>query len=131
MWYCAQDNRKPAVTSGFVIDSYEKGRLLDPSDYQTREPVKLRRDAPKAVSQPSTDGRKRKGRGRGSAKAASPRPMTSEDSPRWLRFFKEAERKKSFQYIGAMLKRNSELTCDALAMHLHDKVVPFENSHRA
>ena len=131
VWYCAQDNSKPTVTPGFVIDSYEKGKLMDPNDYPTLGPRKPRKGQPKKVrSRPLTSGRKRKGRGRGGARAASPQPIVqytpTGDSPKWLRFFKEAEYTKSLQYIGAMFKKNAELTNDALAIHLNNKVGPFE-----
>ena len=130
MWYCAQDHNKPTVMPAFVIDSYEKGRILDPNDYPTRGPEKPRKDEPKRVRTRSASGRKRRGKGRGGAKAASPQPASSsvppEESPKWLRFYKEAERTKSLQYIGAMFKKNAELTYDALSIHLHNKVAPFE-----
>ena len=134
VWYCAQDYSKPTVTPGFVIDSYEKGKLMDPDDYPTRGPEKPRKGETKRVrSRPSTSGRKRRGRGRGGAKAASPRPTPqstpSEEAPKWLRFFKEAEYVKSLQYIGAMFKKNAELTHDALAIHLHNKVGHFTLAH--
>ena len=134
MWYCAQDYSKPTVTPAFVIDSYEKGKLLDPNDYPTRGPEKPRKDEPKRVrTRPGASGRKRRSRGKGGAKAASPQPMPSstppEESPKWLRFYKEAERTKSLQYIGAMFKKNAELTHDALAIHLHNKASPFEPNH--
>ena len=135
MWYCAQDYNKPTVTPGFVMDSYEKGKLLNPNDYPTRGPEKLRKDEPKRVrSRSTTNVRKRRGKARGGTKAASPRPTSSsaslEESPKWLRFFKEAEHTKSLQYIGAMFKKNAELTHDALAIHLHNKVGPSQLSHR-
>jgi len=130
MWYSAQDYTKPTVTPAFVIDSYEKGKLMDPNDYPTRGPEKPRRDEPKRVRSRPVTSRKRRGRGRGGSTAASPRatPPTgpSEESPKWLRFFKEAEHTKSLQYIGAMFKKNAELTHDALAIHLHNKVGLFE-----
>ena len=131
LWYCAQDNSKPTVTPGFVIDSYEKGKLMDPNDYPTLGPRKPRKGQPKkARSRPSTSGRKRRGRGRGVARVASPQPVLQytppDESPKWLRFFREAEYTKSSQYIGAMFKKNAELTHDALAIHLHNKVGHFE-----
>jgi len=131
MWYSAQDYNKLTVTPAFVIDSYEKGTILDPNNYPTRGPEKPRKDEPKRVrSRPAASGRKRRGRGRGGAGGASPRttppPGPSEGSPKWLRFFKEAEHTKSLQYIGAMFKKNAELTYDALAIHLHNKVGAFE-----
>ncbi|KAF9651858.1 hypothetical protein BDM02DRAFT_448771 [Thelephora ganbajun] len=127
MWYSAQDYSKPTVTPAFVIDSYEKGKLMDPNDYPTRGPEKPRKDGPKRVrSRPAMSGRKRRGKGRGGAGAASPRLTSpsgpSEESPKWLRFFKEAEHTKSLQYIGAMFKKNAELTHDALAIHLNNKM---------
>ena len=134
MWYSAQENSKSTVTPAFVIDSYEKGILLDPNDYPTRGPEKPRKGEPKKV-RPRPATRRRRGRGRGGARGSSPRPTppsaSSEESPRWLRFFKEAEHTKSLQYIGAMFKKNAELTHDALAIHLHNKVGPFELSSHA
>jgi len=130
VWYCAQDNNKSTVTPGFVIDSYEKGKLMDPNDYPTLGPRKPRKGQPKNVrSRPSTSGRKRKGGGRGGARVASPQlvqPTPLGEPPKWLRFFREGEYTKSLQYIGAMFKKNAELTHDALAIHLNNKVRPFE-----
>ena len=103
-----------------MIDSREKGRLLDPSDYPTKGPEKARKDGRrKARSRPMTGGRKKEGRGRGSA---NPQPAPSGETPRCLEFYKEAEEMESFQYIGAMFKKNAEVTHDALAIHLHNKV---------
>lgn len=136
VWYCAQDNNKPTVTPGFVIDSYEKGKLMDPNDYPTLGPRKPRKGQPKKVKpRPSTSGRKRRGRGRGGARVVSPHEVLQytppDESPKWLRFFKEAEYAKSLQYIGAMFKKNAELTHDALAIHLNHKVSPFEFARNA
>lgn len=121
-WYSAQDCSKPTVTSKFVFESYEKGTLMDPSDYTTRGPEKPRKDGPRP--RPATTARRRKGRGRrgGAEGANSPSSGPSEEPPKWLTFFKDAERTKSLQYIGAMLKKNSGLTCHALAIHLYNKV---------
>ena len=128
VWYSAQDYNKPTVTPTFVFDSYEKGTLMDPNNYPTRGPEKPRKDEPKRVrSRPATGTRKRRGKGKEVAEASS---GLSEGPPKWLRFFKEAENVKSLQYIGAMFKKNAELTHDALAIHLHNKVSPFElNPH--
>ena len=127
MWYCAQDHDKPTVTPGFVIDSYERGELVDPNNYPTRGPEKPRKGEPKRVrSRPSTSGKKRRVRGRGGATQDTPKSEPLAEPPKWLRFFKEAEYTKSLQYIGAMLKKNAELTHDALAIHLHNKVGLFE-----
>ena len=131
MWYNAQDYDKPTVTPAFVFDSYEKGKLVDPSDYQTRGPEKLRKDdRRKTRPRPVVGGKRKRGRGRRGASSAPPRPTpsstTSVETPKWLRFFKEAENTKSLQYIGAMFKKNSELTYDALAIHLHNKVRAFD-----
>lgn len=123
MWYSAQDCNKPTVTPAFVLDSYEKGELMDPNNYPTRGPEKVRKDGRKIVrSRPTTGSRGKRGKDRG---GASPRPLPSGETPKWLRFFKEAEHVKSLQYIGAMLKKNAELTHDALAIHLHNKVSRF------
>ena len=127
MWYCAQDHSKSTVTPGFVIDSYERGELVDPNNYPTRGPEKPRKGEPKRVrSRPSTSGKKRRGKGRGGATQDTPQSTPPVESPKWLRFFKEAEYTKSWQYIGAMFKKNAELTYDALAIHLHNKVSLFE-----
>lgn len=127
MWYSARDSNKPTVTPAFVIDSYEKGRLMDPNGYPTRGPEKPRKDEPKKIrSRPATGSRKRKGRGRGGATFVSAPPTPSGEAPKWLRFYKEAEHTKSLQYIGAMFKKNAELTHDALAIHLHNKARRFE-----
>ena len=133
-WYCAQDNGKPIVTPAFVIESYEKGRLLDPNDYPTRGPEKQRKGEPRRVrSRPATRGRKRRGRGKGGAMVASPTSQSAPpgEPPKWLRFFKEAEHAKWFQYIGAMFRKNAELTHDALAIHLHNKVGFLEPGRHA
>jgi hypothetical protein len=132
MWYSAHDCNKPTVTPGFVIDSYEKGILMDPFNYPTRGPEKPRKDERRAVrSRPATGTRgRRKGRGRGGASVACPEPMPSGETPKWLRFFKETEHTKSLQYIGAMFKKNAELTHDALAIHLHNKVSRFDSNIR-
>lgn len=120
IWYSAHDCNKPTVKPEFVIDSREKGRLLDPNDYPTKGPGKPRKDEQrKTRSRPTTADRKKKGRGRG---GATPQPAPSGETPKWLRFYKEAEKMKSFQYIGAMFKKNAELTHDALAIHLHNKM---------
>ena len=126
VWYSAQDYNKPTVTPAFVFDSYEKGTLMDPNNYPTRGPEKPRKDEPRRVrSRPTTGTRKRTGKGKGGAEGSSG-PL--EEPPKWLRFFKGAENVKSLQYIGAMFKKNAELTHDALAIHLHNKVSPFELS---
>lgn len=124
MWYSAQDYNKLTVTPAFVLDSYEKGTLMDPKNYPTRGPEKPRRDEPKRVrTRPAMGTRRRRGRGKGGARDASPRPSgPGEEPPKWLRFYKEAEHTKWSQYIGAMFKKNAELTYDALAIHLHNKV---------
>lgn len=119
MWYSAQDCNKPIVTPAFVIDSYEKGELMDPNNYPTRGPEKQRKGERKRVRSRPTTGVKKRGRGR---RGASPQPTPSGETPKWLRFFKETEHTKSLQYIGAMFKKNAELTHDALAIHLHNKV---------
>ena len=68
MWYSAKDCNKPTVTPMFVLDSYEKGKLMDPTDYSTRGPQNLRKDGPKkAKSRPTVGGRKKRGRCRGEA----------------------------------------------------------------
>lgn len=124
-WYSAQDCSKPTVTSKFVFESYEKGTLMNPDDYPTRGPEKPRKDGLKSVRpRPATTARRRRGRGRGGgAEGANSLPSgPSEEPPKWLTYFKDAERMKSLQYIGAMLKKNSELTCHALAIHLYNKV---------
>ena len=124
VWYSAQDYNKPTVTPAFVFDSYEEGTLKDSNNYPTRGPEKPRKDGPKRVrSRPGTGTRKRAAKGKGGVEGSS---GPSEGPPKWLRFFKEAENVKSLQYIGAMFKKNSELTHDALAIHLHHKVGPFE-----
>ena len=135
MWYGAQDCNKPTVTPAFVIDSYENGKLMDPNNYVTRGPEKARKDEPRrARPRPATGGRRRRGRGRGrggssvGTSRSSPLSTPSEEAPKWLRFFKEAEHAKSLQYIGAMFKKNAELTYDALAIHLHNKVCLFESA---
>lgn len=126
VWYSAQDYNKPTVTPAFVFDSYEKGTLMDPNNYTTRGPEKPRKDEPRRVRpRPTAGTRKRRSRG---GEAGSPLPTPSGESPKWLRFFKEVEHAKSLQYIGAMFKKNAELTYDALAIHLHNKVGPFESS---
>ena len=124
-WYSAQDCSKPTVTPKFVFESYEKGSIMDPENYPTRGPEKPRRDGPRNVGpRPTTTARRRRVRGRGgkAGGANSPSSGSSEGPPKWLRFFKDAERTKSLQYIGAMLKKNSELPLDALAIHLNKKV---------
>jgi hypothetical protein len=133
MWYSAQDCNKPTVTPAFVIDSYERGKLMDPNNYPTRGPEKLRKGERKAVrSRPATGAKGRRSRGRGDASFACSQPTPSGETPKWLRFFREAERVKSFQYIGAMFKKNAELTHDALAIHLHNKVSRFwSNAHES
>ena len=119
-WYSAQDFNKPIVKPEFVIDSCQKGRLLDPNDYPTKGPKKLRKDNQrKARSQPATGEKKKRGRGKG---VTGLQPAPSAETPKWLRSFKEAEEVKSFRYIGAMFKKNPELTHDALAIYLHNKV---------
>ena len=133
VWYSAQDYNKPTVTPAFVIDSYKRGTLQDPDNYPTRGPEKPRKDEPRRLkSRPSTGNRRRRGGGRGGAGGASPLPKPSSvesgDPPKWLKHYKEAENTKSMQYIGAMFKKNAELTHDALAIHLHNKVGPFELS---
>ena len=126
VWYSAQDYNKPTVTPTFVFDSYEKDTLMDPNNYPTRGPRKPRKDESKRVrSRPATGTRKRRGKGKEVAEVSS---GLSEGPPKWLRFFKEAENVKSLQYIGAMFKKNAELTHDALAIHLHSKVSPVELS---
>ena len=120
VWYSAQDYNKLTVTPAFVFDSYENGALMDPNNYPTRGPEKPRKDEPKRVrSRPATGTRKRNSKGKGGAGDSS---SPSGEPPKWLRFFKEAENVKSLQYIGAMFKKNPELTHDALAIHLHNKV---------
>jgi hypothetical protein len=117
VWYSAQDHYKPTVTPAFVFDSYDKGTLMDPNNYPTRGPEKPRRGEPKRIrSRPATGTRKRKGKGKGADGSSG----LSEEPPKWLRFFKEAENVK--------FKKNAELTHDALAIHLHNKVGPFELS---
>jgi hypothetical protein len=130
MWYNAQDCNKPTVTPAFVIDSYERGTLMDPNDYTTRGPEKLRKDErKKGKSRPVAGSKKKKGRGTGIASPGhAPFSTSPEEAPKWLRYFKEAEHAKWLQYIGAMFKKNAELTYDALAIHLHNKVRPFESS---
>lgn len=126
MWYSAQDCDKLTVTPAFVIDSFEKGRLMNPNDYPTRGPEKPRKGERKAVrSRPATGVKRRRGRGKESASFECPTTLSGE-TPKWLRFFKEAEHIKSLQYIGAMFKKNADLTYDALAIHLHNKVCHFE-----
>ena len=105
---------------------------MDPNNYPTRGPEKPWKDGRKVVrSRPATGTRGRKGRGRGGASIACPPPESSGETPKWLRFFKDAEHTKSLQYIGAMFKKNAELTHDALAIHLHNKVSRFESNVRA
>jgi hypothetical protein len=113
VWYSARDSKKPIVTPAFVIDSYKNGSLMNPNDYPTSEPMKRRKGGPKVSKRrPAMGGRKRRGRGRGAA----------EEAPKWLQFFKETERVRSFQHIGALFKKNPELTHDVLAARLHIKV---------
>lgn len=129
-WYSAQDCAKPTVTPKFVFESYERGTIMDPGDYPTRGPEKPRKDGPRKA-RPTN--RRRRGRGRG-GKAGGANSSSSgppEGPPKWLRFFKDAERTRSLQYIGAMLKKNSELTLDALAIHLYNKVCLPEPPPRA
>jgi hypothetical protein len=136
VWYTAQDCKKPTVTPAFVLDSYANMRLMDPGDYPTRGPEKARKGEPKkGRSRSAFGGKKRRGRGRGGASSATPRQTHSSvtsstpsgEAPKWLRFFRETENNKSLQYIGAMFKKNAELTYDALAIHLHNKVRPSDS----
>ena len=93
---------------------------MDPNNYLTRGPEKPRKDEPRrARPRPGTSGRR-----------SSPLSSPSGEPPKWLRFFKEVEHAKSLQYIGAMFKKNRELTYDALAIHLHNKVSPFKSTSR-
>jgi hypothetical protein len=123
MWHSAQDSNKPTVTPAFVMDSYEKGSLMDPNDYPTEGPMKLRKDGPKrSKRRPVTGGRKK----RGGASFSAPPSAPSGEAPKWLRFFKEAERVRSLQRIGAMFQKNARLTYDVLATRLHNQVRRFE-----
>jgi len=120
IWCAARDCNKFIVKPEFVIDSRQKGRLLDPNDYLAEGPKKPRKDNQrKARSRPTTGERKKKGRGKG---VTGLQPAPSVETPKWLRSYKEAEEVKSFQYIEAMFKKNPELTHGALAIRLHNKV---------
>jgi len=81
------EDTKPTVTPEFVIESYNDGRLKDPSNYPTTQPRKTHnKGGPRGVrSQPSTGVRKR--RGRGGARVASlrskPHPKPPGESKKW------------------------------------------------
>ena len=130
MWHSARAYHKPTVTPEFVIDSSEEGRLKDPKNYPTIGPRKSR--ARGVRSQSSTSDRKR--RGRGGARVVTPRSAPHRKppggSPKLLSFFKETEYAESLRRIQVMFEKNKELTYDALAIHLHEKVGPFTFAHR-
>ena len=129
MWHDAQDYGKPTVTPAFVFDSYENGKLVHPSDYQTRGPKKLRKDDRRRTRpRHIVGGKKRRGRGRrGASSATPPRTPSSMEISKFLRSFEEAEKTEWLQCIGAMFKKKAELTYNALAIHLHKKVRPFDH----
>ena len=133
MWYRAQDYNKPTVTPEFVIDSYGEGRLKDPSNYPTKRPMKPRKDEPRGVGSRSSI-HARKQRGRGGARVASvrsiPHPKLPGGSLKWSSSFKETEYAESLRCIGALFEQSEELTYDALAIHLHEKVGHFKFVHR-
>ena len=51
VWYEAQEYSKPTVTPKFVFESYENGMLMDPKNYPTSGPKKVRKQ--KAVQRRS------------------------------------------------------------------------------
>lgn len=128
-WYKAQDYNKPVVTPAFVFDSYKNGRLMDPKDYLTRGPVKPRKgDLRRAGLRPATGGQRKMGKGKEGAGFESPGPTPARGAPKWLQHCSEPERLELLQGVGAILRKNLELTYDALAIHLHEKVRSFSNT---
>lgn len=128
-WYDAQAYSKPTVMPKFVFETYERGILMDPGDYRTRGPGKPRRNRLRNTTpQPTTTTRRRRGRGKGgrAESVSSPSSGFSEGSPYWLRFFKDEERVWSLKYIGTLLKKDSKLTHQALAIYLSKQVSPPE-----
>jgi hypothetical protein len=123
-WGEAQEYSKPTVTPKFIFESYEKGTLLDPRNYPVSGPEKPRRNGSKNVRpRPATTTQRRMSRERGgSAEGVSSPSGSLEELLDWQEFFKYAEYMESRQYIRAMLKRNSQLTYEDLAIRLYKKV---------